>query len=186
MLGSLYAGVDSLASELVDGARRLPSAVQYPYAAVRALLTYRPGEVVVTVDGVEHRHRAYTVVVANSAYYGKGMRIAPEADVRDGLLDVVVLPAGSRWGMVRRLPRVYDGSHVDLPEVVVLRGTEVRVEAGPGRDRWPTATASCSDRCRAPRGSTRGRSGSWPERVRRARPGQDRTQRGPWTDYTCH
>lgn len=132
VLGSLYAGVDSLASELVDGARGLPPAVQYPYAAVRALLTYRPGEVVVTVDGVEHRHRAYTVVVANSAFYGKGMRIAPGADVRDGLLDVVVLPAGSRWGMVRRLPRVYDGSHVELPEVVVLRGTEVHVEVPTG------------------------------------------------------
>ncbi len=133
VLGSLYAGVDSLASELVDAARRLPAAVQYPYAAVRALLTYRPSELVVTVDGVEHRHRAYTVVVANSGYYGKGMHIAPAADLRDGLLEVVVLPVGSRWarwGMVRRLPRVYDGSHVELPEVVVLRGAEVRVEAG--------------------------------------------------------
>ncbi|QIK68696.1 diacylglycerol kinase family lipid kinase [Nocardioides sp. HDW12B] len=139
VLGSLYAGVDSLASELVDGARRLPAVLQYPYAAVRALLTYRPGEVVVTVDGVEHRHRAYTVVVANSGYYGKGMRIAPAADLRDGLLDVVVLPAGSRWGMVRRLPRVYDGTHVDLPEVVVLRGAEVRVEAGRPGEEGPVA-----------------------------------------------
>jgi diacylglycerol kinase family enzyme len=137
VLGSLYAGVDSLASQLVDRARRLPSAVQYPYAAVRALLTYRPCEVVVRVDGVEHRQRAYSVVVANSGYYGKGMHIAPAADLRDGLLDVVVLPAGSGTGsrvlaplgMVRRLPRVYDGTHVDLPDVTVLRGTEVHVTA---------------------------------------------------------
>jgi diacylglycerol kinase (ATP) len=137
VLGSLYAGVDSLASEIVDRARRLPAAVQYPYAAVRALLTYQPAEVTVTVDGVEHRQRAYSVVVANSGYYGKGMHIAPAADLRDGLLDVVVLPAGSGpgarlrspLGMVRRLPRVYDGTHVDLPDVTVLRGTEVHVAA---------------------------------------------------------
>lgn len=141
VLGSLYAGVDSLASVLVDGARRLPSVVQYPYAAVRALLTYRPGEVRIHVDGDEHRLRAYSVVVANSGYYGKGMHIAPAADVRDGLLDVVVLPAGdgwagrtalAPWGMVRRLPRVYAGTHVDLPDVLVLRGQEVSVEALPG------------------------------------------------------
>jgi diacylglycerol kinase (ATP) len=137
VLGSLYAGVDSLASEIVDRARRLPAAVQYPYAAVRSLLTYQPVEVTVTVDGVEHRQRAYSVVVANSGYYGKGMHIAPAADVRDGLLDVVVLPAGSGpgsrlrspLGMVRRLPRVYDGTHVDLPDVTVLRGREVHVTA---------------------------------------------------------
>lgn len=129
VLGSMYAGVDSLASEIVDGARRLPATVQYPYAAVRSLLTYRPARFTVTVDGHVHEQDAYNVVVANSAYYGKGMRIAPDADVRDGVLDVIVLPADSRWGMVRRLPKVYDGSHVELDGVTVLRGREVRVAA---------------------------------------------------------
>ena len=129
VLGSMYAGVDSLASHLVDHARGLPARVQYPYAAVRALLTYQPGEFRVTVDGETHRQPAYNVVVANSGYYGKGMHIAPTADVRDGLLDVVVLPAGSRLSMVRRLPKVYDGSHVDLPGVTVLRGRSVTVHA---------------------------------------------------------
>jgi diacylglycerol kinase (ATP) len=127
VLGSMYAGVDSLASEIVDRSRRLPSAVQYPYAAVRALLTYRPACFTVTVDGETLEQDAYAVVVANSGYYGKGMHIAPAADVHDGLLDVVVLPAGSRLGMVRRLPKVYDGSHADLPEVTVLRGRTVEV-----------------------------------------------------------
>ncbi len=129
VLGSMYAGVDSMASELVDNARRLPSAVQYPYAAVRALLTYRPAGFVVTVDGHRHEQEAYNVVVANSAYYGKGMKIAPAADVRDGLLEVIVLPADSRWGMVRRLPKVYDGKHIELAGVTCFRGRSVTVEA---------------------------------------------------------
>ena len=129
VLGSMYAGVDSMASELVDDARRLPSAVQYPYAAVRALLTYKPAEFTVTVDGQRHEQRAYNVVVANSAYYGKGMKIAPAADVRDGLLDVIVLPASSRWGMLRRLPKVYEGRHIELAGVTCFRGSSVTVEA---------------------------------------------------------
>jgi diacylglycerol kinase (ATP) len=129
VLGSMYSGVDSLASEIVDASRRLPSAAQYPYAAVRSLLTYKPGGFTVTVDGETTEHDAYTVVVANSAYYGKGMKIAPAADVRDGFLDVVVLPAGSRLAMVRRLNKVYDGSHVDLDGVVVHRGRSVTVAA---------------------------------------------------------
>jgi YegS/Rv2252/BmrU family lipid kinase len=129
VLGSMYAGVDSLASHLVDHARGLPGTLQYPYAAVRALLTYQPGWFRVEVDGVVHEQAAYNVVVANSGFYGKGMHIAPTADVRDGLLDVVVLPAGSRLSMVRRLPKVYDGSHVDLDGVTVLRGRSVTVSA---------------------------------------------------------
>lgn len=131
VLGSLYAGVDSLASEIVDRSRRLPSTVQYPLAAVRALASYRPVEFSVTVDGHEHRQEAFNVVVANSGYYGSGMHIAPMADVHDGVLDVVVLPAGSRLSMIRRLPKVYDGSHVELDGVTVLHGREVQVR-GPG------------------------------------------------------
>ncbi len=129
VLGSLYAGVDSLASEIVDRSRRLPSALQYPSAAIRALATYRPRRFRVTVDGVLHEHEAFNVVVANSGYYGSGMHIAPMADLHDGALDVVVLPAGSRLSMIRRLPRVYDGTHVELPGVTVLRGTTVEVAA---------------------------------------------------------
>lgn len=129
VLGSMYAGVDSMASELVDRARRLPSAVQYPYAAVRALLTYKPANFTVTVDGHRHEQRAYNVVVANSAYYGKGMKIAPEADVRDGILNVIVLPADSRLGMIRRLPKVYEGTHIEMAGVTCFRGASVTVEA---------------------------------------------------------
>jgi YegS/Rv2252/BmrU family lipid kinase len=129
VLGSLYAGVDSLASQIVDRSRRLPPSLQYPSAAVRALATYRPRPFTVTVDGVRHEQHAFNVVVANSGYYGSGMHIAPMADVHDGELDVVVLPAGSRLSMIRRLPRVYDGTHVDLPGVTVLRGRRVEVAA---------------------------------------------------------
>ena len=58
VLGSLYAGVDSLASEIVDRSRRMPSALQYPSAAVRALASYRPVEFRVTVDGRTHVQEA--------------------------------------------------------------------------------------------------------------------------------
>jgi len=99
----------------------MPSALQYPYAAVRSLLTYTPTSFTVTVDGVPHVQDAFSVVVANSGYYGSGMHIAPMADVHDGLLDVVVLPAQSRLRMVRNLNKVYDGRHIDLPDASVDR-----------------------------------------------------------------
>jgi len=127
--GSVYSGVDARAAELVDRAHLLPRRLQYPYAAVRSLATYQPGRYRVRVDGVEREYSAATVVVANSAYYGQGMKIAPDAAVDDGRLDVVVIEAASRLELVRSLPKVYDGSHVDLPEVTVLTGTRVELQA---------------------------------------------------------
>jgi YegS/Rv2252/BmrU family lipid kinase len=125
--GSVYAGVDARAAEIVDRATWLPRTLQYPYAALRALATYQPGRYRVAVDGIEHEYAAATVVVANSAYYGKGMRIAPPASVEDGVLDVVVIEAAGRVSLMRSLPKVYDGAHVDLPEVTVLSGKQVEL-----------------------------------------------------------
>ena len=132
--GSVYAGVDARAAEIVDRVRWLPGPVQYPYAALRALATYRPARFRVVVDGRVGEYDAATVVVANSRYYGKGMAIAPAARLDDGLLDVVVIEAASKRELIRSFPKVYDGRHVDLPEVTVLTGARVEISADA---RWP-------------------------------------------------
>jgi diacylglycerol kinase (ATP) len=129
--GSVYAGVDARAAEIVDRVRWLPGRLQYPYAAVRALATYRPARYRVVVDGSVRECDAATVVVANSRYYGNGMAIAPSAGLGDGLLDVVVIEAASKRALIHALPTVYDGSHVGLPEVTVLTGTRVELSADP-------------------------------------------------------
>jgi diacylglycerol kinase (ATP) len=131
--GSVYCGVDARAGEIVDNAHWLPGKLQYPYAALRALATYKPGRFLVSVDGDERRYDAANVVVANSAYYGNGMKIAPSAQVDDGLLDVVVIEAASKLELMRSLPKVYDGGHVDLPEVTVLTGKRVELRADAAR-----------------------------------------------------
>ncbi|WP_377319916.1 YegS/Rv2252/BmrU family lipid kinase [Pimelobacter simplex] len=140
--GSVYAGVDARAAEIVDRSHWLPSKLQYPYAAVRALATYRPVDCVLEVDGVRTEHQAATVVVANSSFYGKGMAIAPAAVVDDGLLDVVVIEAASHLDLIRSLPKVYDGSHVALDEVTVLTGRQVRLS---GRHRGGAAVPVGAD-----------------------------------------
>lgn len=123
--GSVYAGVDARAGEIVNRAHWLPGRLQYPFASVRALATYRPVALTLEVDGHRSEHRAANVVIANSRFYGKGMAIAPDAAVDDGELDVVVIEATRRIDLIRSLPKVYDAAHVGLDEVTVLRGTRV-------------------------------------------------------------
>jgi diacylglycerol kinase (ATP) len=127
--GSVYSGVDARASEIVDRVQWLPRKLQYPYAAVRSLATYQPARYQVTVDGDTGDYLAANVVVANSAYYGKGMKIAPDAVLDDGLLAVVVIEAAGRLDLIRSLPKVYDGGHVALPQVTVRTGRRVEIRA---------------------------------------------------------
>ncbi|MDL4774748.1 MULTISPECIES: diacylglycerol kinase family protein [Thermomonosporaceae] len=134
VLGSVYAGVDAVANDNANRTRLLRGSAAYYVGALRAIATWRPADYRVTVDGAEHRLRGYTVVAANSGYYGFGRHIAPGARVDDGLLDVVIIRHAPRrlfFAVMRELP---DGSHVRRPEVAVLRGREVRIElADPAR-----------------------------------------------------
>lgn len=131
VVGSVYSGVDAQAVELVGQMRWLPTVLQYPVAAIRALVGYRPVEVEVVVDGVPHLFDAAMVVAANSAYYGSGMRVAPDASVTDGRLEVVVVAASSRRTLVTAMPTIYSGRHVLRDEVTVLRGAVVELRGAP-------------------------------------------------------
>ncbi|KRF19312.1 diacylglycerol kinase [Nocardioides sp. Soil797] len=129
--GSVYAGVDASTAELVNRVQWLPKKLQYPAAAIRSLASFRPSAYTVQVDGVTHSLTGATVVVANSAYYGSGMQIAPSASVDDGELDIIVIEAAGRFDMIRSFPKVYEGKHVDLDQVHVLRGRSVTLTATP-------------------------------------------------------
>ncbi|MFF0138767.1 diacylglycerol kinase family protein [Streptomyces sp. NPDC005227] len=129
VLGSVYAGVDALANRHANQARLLRGAASYYAGGLRAVTAWRPASYRVTVDGVEHPHRGYTVVAANSAYYGSGRVIAPAARVDDGLLDVVMIREAPRRLFFTLMNELKTGAHVDRPEVVILRGREIRIEA---------------------------------------------------------
>ena len=129
--GSAYSGLDARAGEIVGTVRWMPVKLQYPYSALYAMATYRPARFRVAVDGDGAEYAGASVVVANSAYYGNGMKIAPGAVIDDGLLDVVIIEAESRRKLMQALPKVYQGAHVNLPGVHVRRGRRVEVAASP-------------------------------------------------------
>jgi YegS/Rv2252/BmrU family lipid kinase len=131
VVSSAYSGLDARAAEIVELVRWMPVNLQYPYSALHAMATFRPTRFRVAVDGDGAEYVGSSVVVANSAYYGKGMKIAPGAVVDDGLLDVVIIEARSRRKLMQSLPKVYEGAHVNLPSVHVRRGRRVEVTASP-------------------------------------------------------
>ncbi|MFE9773281.1 diacylglycerol kinase family protein [Streptomyces sp. NPDC005931] len=129
VLGSVYAGVDALANRHANRSRLLRGAASYYAGGLRAVTTWRPARYRVTVDGVEHEHLGYTVVAANSGYYGSGRVIAPAARVDDGLLEIVMIREAPRRLFFTLMNELGTGAHVDRPEVGILRGREVRISA---------------------------------------------------------
>ncbi|MEV5428083.1 YegS/Rv2252/BmrU family lipid kinase [Streptomyces sp. NPDC052701] len=129
VLGSVYAGIDAVANRYANETRLLRGAASYYAGGLRAVTTWRPACYRVTVDGEVHERRGYTVVAANSGFYGFGRRIAPGARVDDGLLDVVVIRHAPRRLFFAVMNELKTGEHLERPEVEVLRGREIRIEA---------------------------------------------------------
>jgi len=69
------------------------------------------------VDGEARTDRrpCLFLTFSNSKYTGGTMMIAPQADTSDGLIEFVRWGPIGRVGLIRNLPRLYDGTHVNHP-----------------------------------------------------------------------
>jgi diacylglycerol kinase (ATP) len=120
-----------LAPAAARSARPLKGALgplAYAAGAVHAGLTAQPVSVKVVVDGVEaFAGDAWQLVVGNTGAFGGGSSLGA-ADPDDGLLDVAVVPAGSRVALARHAQGMRTGRLVEQEDVVWARGGAVGVE----------------------------------------------------------
>jgi diacylglycerol kinase (ATP) len=105
--------------------------VTYLLGTIGAISTHRPTEVTVQIDDAPATSAGTNVVfVANGPFTGGGMRIAPEATLDDGQLDVLVARGASRSTLLLQLlPAIYRGAHLRHPAVQHDRARHVRVES---------------------------------------------------------
>jgi YegS/Rv2252/BmrU family lipid kinase len=122
-------GFDSDANRIANEARLIRGNLVYAYAALRALAAWKPARFTLTLDGEHREFSGYSVAVANSMAYGGGMFVAPDAELDDGLLDIVTTGQVGKFRFLADLPKVFAGSHVENDEVTVSRAAEVRIEA---------------------------------------------------------
>ena len=75
------------------------------------------------------RFCGYSVWVANSSTFGGGMRIAPQAELDDGLFDIVVIEQIGKLRLLGNLPKVFKGTHVKEDNVHVFRASQLELSA---------------------------------------------------------
>lgn len=126
----LAAGFDSLVSDRTNRMRWPHGRARYNVAIFAEFVNLRPLPFVVKLaDGSVIERDVLLVAVGNTQSYGGGMRIAPAADPSDGVFDVTIGGAIARHEVLRMMPSVYRGKHVERPEVQVLRTPSLRLES---------------------------------------------------------
>ena len=124
-------GVAGLVDRLVNkGSNALGGRLSFGLATVRATAKFRPQRAMLRLDGGPEREvLLHNVAVANGRFFGGGMKVAPEAELDDGLFDVVIMGAMSLKELLTRGHLIYSGAHLELPQVSLASAS--KVEARP-------------------------------------------------------
>jgi diacylglycerol kinase (ATP) len=127
----LGAGFDAIVNERANRMRFPRGPRRYDVAIFAELMRLRPRRYRITLDGEARELDAILIAIGNTASYGGGMKICPEADVTDGQLDVIIGGPVGRWTFARIKPLVYAGTHVHHPSISTYRARVVELDGEP-------------------------------------------------------
>lgn len=130
-LGVLSAGLDARVNDRANRMRRPRGPSRYTLAMLIELVRLAPTRYELECDGERTTFVGTLLAVANLQSIGGGMRIAPDASIDDGLLDVVAVAPLRRLRLLRLFPSIFRGTHVSDPTVSVRRAARVAI-AAPG------------------------------------------------------
>lgn len=106
-----------------EGSKALGGKASFFIGSLKASLAYKNRRVRVSVDGKPFfEGPMYNIAVANGRYFGGGMMIAPNAEIDDGLFDVVACGDFTFFDSLQLARTIYSGAHLGMPKVTATRG----------------------------------------------------------------
>jgi len=118
------AGIGGRVVEKVQtGHKKLGGSLAFGLATLTAALSYPNRPIRYSVDdGPEDEGRFVGIVAANGSAMAGGMRLAPQATVEDGRLDIVFMHGQTLPERLRNFPKIYSGTHLGSPKFSCRRG----------------------------------------------------------------
>lgn len=108
---------------------RMLGSPRYAVAALWHILWATSRSAAVVLDGVATHDQFLFVIACNTRFTGARMKLAPDAETDDGLIDVAIIRRATRWQMLNAFARVYNGSHVSLPYVEIRQVREFSIQS---------------------------------------------------------
>jgi YegS/Rv2252/BmrU family lipid kinase len=123
-MNAVGAGFDAAAALRSSAYKFLPGIAGYLVAVLRTLAVWQSPEIALFTE--KEAPAAYVgplllVTAANGVSSGGGFYLTPQASLHDGLFDVCLIEAVSPFRALRMIPSVLRGTHLDAPEVHLLR-----------------------------------------------------------------
>lgn len=92
------------------------------------VITYRNLELVIKVDDeVKYEGKTGIIMVGNGSYFGGGVKIAPDAKIDDGLLEIILAKDIKKIDLLANIVNMYRGTHLKHPLVERMIGRKVQI-----------------------------------------------------------
>ncbi|NLL89618.1 MAG: diacylglycerol kinase family lipid kinase [Dehalococcoidales bacterium] len=120
-------------AQAIEAASRLPKifggTVPYVLGLLKSVISYRNKLLEVCFNDRCEQRKVLTMVMANGCYFGGGMCIAPNADIYDGVFDVVCVGDVGKIDLLKTFPKIYKGTHITHPLVKIERSSHVEIKS---------------------------------------------------------
>ena len=128
-VNSAGVGIDGhVAERIVASTRIVGPTLGYFVGSLVSIVEYSPQPMKIRIDGAAREGKHLVVVASNGTHFGSGMRVAPNAKLDDGLLDITVAGDLGKWASVVALAKLYRGTHIDGRTILAFRARSLDVE----------------------------------------------------------
>ena len=125
----LSSGFDSEVNERANRMKWPKGPAKYNVAIALELPKFKAIEFKIFADEQVLEVEAMLIAIGNGRSYGGGMQVCPDADLHDGLFDIMILHPVSKLEFIKVFPTVYKGTHIEHPQVEVIRAKRIRIES---------------------------------------------------------
>ncbi|MBC8259905.1 MAG: diacylglycerol kinase family lipid kinase [SAR324 cluster bacterium] len=100
------------------------------WATIKTVFTHPNQTIRYSIDaGPQQEIKTRLGLLANGRFFGGAMHAAPEAELDNGLLDLIILKEISVAKFLWHLPKIYLGSHLQLPEIFYQKVKKFTVQS---------------------------------------------------------
>jgi diacylglycerol kinase (ATP) len=126
-INGLGVGLDGAVSHRYREMKHLQGVPGYLWGAIYEALTFKSFQVEITTTDWSHNGSVLLTGASNGKSQGGNFKLAPEAKIDDGLLDIHVIHDMSPLKRLIHIPKVLRGTHLGLNEVVIRRAPSVEI-----------------------------------------------------------
>jgi diacylglycerol kinase (ATP) len=129
VLAVMSCGFDARVNANSSKMTYLRGTFRYVVAMLVTLSRFSPIRYSMILDGVSRNFSAMLVAIGNGSMFGGGMKVCPDAHVKDGYMDLLIVNKLSIPRFLAVFPRVFQGTHTSHEKVETLRGVNLHLDA---------------------------------------------------------